>query len=269
MQSGVFHYQSSIVHYRSGGSGIRPLICFHGYGETSAAFDFLEPRFGSDYTIIAIDLPFHGQTNWNEAAVKKSMLSDMIVRLLAQKNLQQHDIHLVGFSLGGRIALCVLQELQAKVSKLILLAPDGLTVNFWYWLSTQTNIGRSAFRLTMQKPGWFLGLLNITNKLRLLNQSIYKFVNHYIHDDAVRKQLYQRWTGLRHCTPDLEKIKQIIQQQHTQVRLLYGKHDRIIGHKNGEKFLHEINTGSIQVLNCGHQVLHEKNAEAIAGALLY
>lgn len=269
MQQASFKYQSSIINYRFGGSGSRPLICFHGYGETSAAFDFLEKQVGSDYFILAPDLPFHGQTKWYSPALNAFTLSDMIIQLLAQKNIQQQDIHLIGFSLGGRIALCVLQELQSKVSKIILLAPDGLTVNFWYWLSTQTSIGRGAFKLTMQKPGWFLGLLNKANKMRLINQSIYKFVNYYIHDGEVRKQLYDRWTSLRHCTPNLDKLKQIIQQHHTQVRLLYGKHDRIIGNKKGEKFLHGVSNGSVEVLNCGHQVLHEKNAEAIKRALLY
>lgn len=197
------------------------------------------------------------------------MLGDMITELLTHRNIQQQDIHLLGFSLGGRLALCVVQQLQSQVSKIVLLAPDGLTVNFWYWLATQTRIGRKAFKLTMHKPGWFMGMLNVANKARILNQSIYKFVKYYIHDDYVRKELYERWTGLRECSPDTGKIKKIIQQHHITVRLLYGKHDRIIGNKKGQKFLHGISAGSVEVLNCGHQVLHEKNAEAIAKALLY
>lgn len=269
MQTGFFKYQTCIIHYRFGGTGTRPLVCFHGYGETSAAFNFLEKSVGDKYFILAIDLPYHGETEWNLPVLNASLLAHLITELLWQRNIQQHDIHLLGFSLGGRLALCVLQQLQSKASKIVLLAPDGLTVNFWYWLSTQTRLGRSAFRLTMAKPGWFLGLLATSNKLRLINQSIYKFVKYYIHDDAVRKELYERWTGLRHCTPKLEKIKQTIQQHHIAVRLLYGKHDRIIGNKKGQKFLRGVNTGSVEVLNCGHQVLHEKNGEAIAKALLY
>jgi pimeloyl-ACP methyl ester carboxylesterase len=45
---------------------------------------------------------------------------------------------LMGFSLDGRIALSVLELMPAGVSRLVLLAPDGLKINFWYWLSTQT-----------------------------------------------------------------------------------------------------------------------------------
>lgn len=269
MQAGIFTYHNSGIHYRLGGQGTLPLVCFHGYGENSHSFNFLEKKIGVQFFIVAIDLPFHGDTEWNEPVLNAAILSDMVSALLTYLKIPQQDIHLMGFSLGGRMALCVLQQLQSKVSRIVLLAPDGLTVNFWYWLSTQTRIGRGAFRLTMAKPGWFLGMLGAANKVRLLNQSIYKFVKYYIHDEEVRKALYQRWTGLRHCTPDIDKLKDIIQQQHISVRLLYGKHDRIIGHKKGKKFLQGISSSNFEVLDCGHQVLHDKNSEAIARALLY
>lgn len=269
MQSAFFNYQSSVIHYRSGGTGARPLICFHGYGETSGVFNFLEDRIGVDYFIIAIDLPFHGETEWALPEVNAMSLSDLVTELLQHRKIQTEDIHLLGFSLGGRLALSVLESLQHKVSKIVLLAPDGLTVNFWYWLSTKTRIGRKAFRFTMDKPGWFMGMLNVANKVKILNQSVYKFVKYYIHDEQVRHELYERWTGLRNCSPDINKLKHIIRQYHIEVRLLYGKHDRIIGNKKGLKFINGMNAGIVEVLNCGHQVLHEKNADAIRKALLY
>jgi pimeloyl-ACP methyl ester carboxylesterase len=269
MQSGHLVYRQSTIHYRYGGEGARPLVCFHGYGESSGNFDFLEKSLGNDYTIIAPDLPFHRETIWNEGVVDIAMLADVVVKLLEHLKIAPADIHLLGFSLGGRLALCVLQELKDRVSKVVLLAPDGLTINFWYWLSTQTVAGRSLFRLTMSKPGWFLGMLSVANKVKLLNQSIYKFVKYYIHDDEVRKELYERWTGLRNCSPDTGKVKELVQQHRIIVHLLYGRHDRIIGHKKGERFLKELPGCRVEVLNCGHQVLHEKNIEAIVKALLY
>jgi len=258
--------EKNTIHYRIRGSGPIPLICFHGYGESSSRFDFLESNLQSHFTIIAIDLPHHGQTEWTNP---QTSLSTIITTLLQNLNLQSTNIHLLGFSLGGRIALSLLQEMPASISKLVLLAPDGLTVNFWYWLSTQTSIGNSLFKLTMKKPGWFLGMLRISNKLRLINQSIYKFVEHYIHDDQVRKDLYHRWTGLRKYKPNKKKLKQIIAQNNISISLLYGKFDRIIGNEKGERFIKGLPKANIQVLNCGHQVLHEKNTAAIVSALLH
>ncbi len=267
MQSGFLQYHSSVIHYRFGGQGI-PLICFHGYGETSASFDFLEKPLGASHLIIAIDLPFHGDTKWNEDRIYPVILADLINKLLADLKAGATNIQLLGFSMGGRMALCTLQEMQGHASKVVLLAPDGLTVNFWYWLTTQTIVGNTVFKWTMSKPGWFLGLLRGGNKLRIINQSIYKFVEFYIHDSTVRKQLYDRWTGLSKCSPSMKRVRDIIKQHKVIVRLLYGKYDRIIGPDRGKKLTDGLPGCSTQVLNCGHQVLHEKNAEAISHALL-
>lgn len=267
MQSGFFNYRSSVVHYRFGGQGAQPLVCFHGYGESSANFDFLEKHLGASHLIVAIDLPFHGQTQWKETDLDAQLLSDITLALLTHLNADASNIQLAGFSMGGRMALCILQQIPERISTLVLLAPDGLTVNFWYWVSTQTAVGNALFRLTMRRPGWFLGMLRASNKLRIINQSIYKFVEYYIHDDIVRKELYERWTGLRNCTPSMKQIRRLIPQHGIRVRLLYGRYDRIISHERGSRLFSNLPNCSIRVLDCGHQVLHQKNAAAIGEAV--
>jgi pimeloyl-ACP methyl ester carboxylesterase len=156
-----------------------------------------------------------------------------------------------------------------QIAKLVLLAPDGLKVNFWYWLSTQTWLGNKFFRLTMKKPGWFFGFLKLLNKLKLVNASIFKFVNYYIGDAEVRRLLYARWTTLRKIKPGITIIKKNIVELKTPVRLVYGKHDRIILSSVGQKFRKGIEEYcTISVIPAGHQVLHEKHAEEILNALL-
>ena len=118
--------------------------------------------------------------------------------------------------------------MPARIEKIVLLAPDGLKVNFWYWLATQTWIGNKLFAFTMKHPGWFFGFLKVLNKLKLVNASIFKFVNYYIGDKEVRRLLYERWTTLRKIKPNLKQIKSLLRSNKTPVRLVYGKHDRII-----------------------------------------
>lgn len=267
MQPGSIQYDQSTIHYRHGGTGAIPLVCFHGYGETAANFDFLEKTAGDRYKIIAIDLPFHGQTSWNKKYVMPADLAGIVQQILQELNVGHDHVQLLGFSLGGRMALCVLQELPNRISKIVLLAPDGLTVNFWYWLATQSSVGNRLFHFTMKKPGWFMGMLRLSNKLRLLNQSIYKFVDYYIHDEHVRKALYERWTGLSKCTPDAALIKNIIARQQIPVHVLYGKYDRIITQQTGKKFMDSLPGSKVEMVNSGHLVLHEKNVKEITDAL--
>jgi len=268
MELHQFTYRNSTIGYYQFGSGPKTVICFHGYGEEATIFGFLAKYAGHQYTFYSIDLPFHGKTEWKDG---QTFTATDLQQIAEQITGNQHPTFtLMGFSLGGRIALSLYQIIPEKIEKLVLLAPDGLKVNNWYWLATQTWLGNKFFAFTMKKPQWFFGLLNLLNKLKLINASIFKFVNYYIGDAEVRRLLYTRWTTLRKIKPDIQKIKVLIGENKTPVRLVYGKHDRIILSSVGEKFRKGIEEHcTLTVIHSGHQVLHEKHSEDIVQALLH
>ena len=275
MELRQLHYRNSNIGYYRFGSGPKPAICFHGYGEEAGIFSFLSDYAGNLYTFYSLDLPFHGKTEWNDGLTfTQEDLQQIISRILEQNNIQLQTsnlkLTLLGFSLGGRAILSLCQSMPDYIEKMVLLAPDGLKVNSWYWLSTQTWLGNKFFLFTMKHPGWFFGFLKLLNKLKLVNVSIFKFVNFYIGDAKVRRLLYDRWTTLRKLKPDLKLIKSIVRKNEIQVRLLYGMHDRIILSSVGEKFKKGIEEFcSLTVIHSGHQVLHEKHIEEILPALLH
>lgn len=273
MESKVLLYKNSSIAWCSFGSGPRPVLCFHGYGEDGATYSFLEKELGDQYTFIMPDLPFHGNTQWKEGLdFTAADLQQIIEEILDQSHFDPLNSKpvLIGFSLGGRVALSLYQAQPERIEKMILLAPDGLKVNFWYWLAVRSRAGNRLFAYTMKHPRWFFGLLKLLNRLRLVNSSIFKFVNYYIGDPAVRRELYERWTGLRLLRPDLNHIRRLIQQNHTPVRLLYGRHDRIIRWERGEKFREGIEIHcTIEIIPSGHQLLREKHIAELIAAFLY
>jgi pimeloyl-ACP methyl ester carboxylesterase len=273
-------YKASSLSYIRFGTGSKTAICFHGYGEEAGSFSFLEKYAGTEYSFFSIDLPFHGKTDWKDGYhCTIDDLQQIVERILSDNNrlpvvIQSeakdgtHPLTLVGYSLGGRVVLALYEKMFLQIERLVLLAPDGLKVNFWYWLSTQTWIGNKLFSLTMRHPEWFFGFLKLLSKLKLVNASIFKFVNYYIGDKEVRRLLYARWTTLRKIRPGLNRIKSSIRNNKTKVRLVYGKHDRIILSSVGEKFKKGIEEYcTISVIHSGHQVLHEKHATEIVEAL--
>jgi pimeloyl-ACP methyl ester carboxylesterase len=275
-------YKTSRINYLRFGSGPKSAFCFHGYGEEANSFSFLEKYAGDQYTFFAVDLPFHGHTQWNEGLTFTIDDLSEIIRLLIsqvilddgavseQRSTNNGQFSLIGFSLGGRVALSLYEKMPFQIEKLILLAPDGLKVNLWYWLSTQTWIGNKLFISTMKHPGWFFFVLKILNKLRLVNASVFKFINHYIGDEEARNILYQRWIVLRKVKPGLKKIKLLISKNNTPVYLIYGKHDRIILPVRGKKFIRGIERHcTLSVILSGHQVLHENHVREILPALLH
>jgi pimeloyl-ACP methyl ester carboxylesterase len=248
------------------------MVCFHGYGENATLYGFLEKYLDDQFALYAIDLPFHGHTEWNEGlVVSDDDLRQIVERVMADAHSAPtgERFSLLGFSLGGRVVLSLYQQVPQAIDRIILMAPDGLKVNFWYWLSTQTWLGNKVFAYSMRNPGWFFAFLKTLNKLGWVNASIFKFVNYYIGNTEAREYLYQRWTGLRKLKPRLSSIKKMIRQYQTPVQLVYGKYDRIILPVRGKKFRKGIEAHcTLTVINSGHQVVHENHIDQLLPVLL-
>ena len=270
MYSDFIAFGSSGVHYCRWGTGSKILLCFHGYGESAQSFALLEEALGARFTIVAIDLPFHGSTDWKEGLFLKpadllSLIGDVVAGLPGEDG----PWWLLGYSMGGRVALRLLELVPEKVARLVLLAPDGLTLNPWYWLATQTGPGNLFFRWTMRHPQWFFSFLRLGNALKAVNPSVYKFTRQHIGDRRVRHDLYTRWTTMRGFRPHLRRIQAIISERQVPVRILYGRFDRIIRKDAGERF-REGGIGDhcrLTILPTGHQLLQPGNVPAILRSL--
>ncbi len=292
------------------GKGASLLFCFHGYGESSGSFGFLEGALARQFTIIAIDLPFHGQTEWRETGPRGRRsaeafsreagvpgtrlaqgLSTEAVRPLDPGRLDPRPLDpgellsaleqlaaglpghstgwsLLGYSMGGRIAVQLLELAPEKIRRVVLLAPDGLKVNPWYWLGTQTTLGNRFFKWTVRHPGWLFFVLRAGNLVKLVNPSVFKFVSHYIGDEEARQLLYARWTAMSGFRPQLRAIATLIIRQRTPVQLLFGNYDRIIRWERGERFRRSCAPYcQLTLLSAGHQLLQPKFMEVIVNAL--
>jgi len=260
MQSRLIKYKESLIHVSVFGNGPKQLLCFHGFGQEGNCFAVLEKELGKTFTLFAIDFPFHGKTEWKQGL---EMTHDDLQNILALiVNEQQFSI--LAYSLGGRIALHLLQTIPGQIEQLVLIAPDGLKVNFWYWLGTQTWAGNRIFAYTMKNPQWFFALLNAGHKTGLVNKSIIKFVRHNIGEETVRLELYKRWTTLRHFKPDLTIIKAVIKKKAIPMRLLYGSYDRITLSKRSDFIKKDNDHVTVTVVEGGHELLKEKFAATIA-----
>ncbi|MBS1605284.1 MAG: alpha/beta hydrolase [Bacteroidetes bacterium] len=275
MHHGYYPLNNSTIHYSLGGSGSRLLICLHGYGESAASFDFIETALGNHFTLLAIDFPFHGDTEWKDGLYFEPRdLVEMLLTIaprpdgVADARSHTPPWTLLGYSMGGRIALHLLELIPDRIDRLVLLAPDGLTMNPWYWLATQTVAGNRLFRFTMDHPQWFFTLLRAANRLKWVNPGIYKFTHRYVDDDRVRHELYTRWTTMRGFRPRLATIRNIILAQKITVFLFYGRYDRIILAKRGERFRHGIEAQChLRLLPMGHQLLQPGNLDMIVTAV--
>jgi pimeloyl-ACP methyl ester carboxylesterase len=266
MESHLLPYKNSFIHYLKFGNGTKFLFCFHGYGENASSFVFLEKALGNDYTLIAIDFPFHGNTEWNENFEFSPRDLENIINTIVPLDLQ--TISLIGYSMGGRLALAMLQYLPGKIERVVLVAPDGLHKNFWYWFSSQTAIGNRLFNYTMRNPRWFFGGMAFLRNFRLLNKSIFRFAHSYLDDPNERMLLYKRWTTMRRFLPKAGRITTVLKEYNIPLKMLFGSYDRIILSNRSARLDKKNDTISVKTIRAGHQLLKEKYTKDIA-ALFY
>lgn len=267
MEQQFISYQQATFSFLTGGNGKKVLLCLHGFGEEATTFSFLEKYLADEFTVYAVDLPWHGQTKWqNKLTFPVKNLVALLELMIPDFN--NRSIHLLCFSMGGRVGLSLLERIPQKIEKAILLAPDGLNVNGWYWLATQTWLGNGLFKYTMRYPQWFGFIVDQMNRRKWVNSSVAKYVHNYIDDKKARDDLYRIWTTMRKFRPNLKHIKRKLSEHHIPLHLVFGSYDRVIPAENGYRFQKESNEWiHVHELQAGHLLLKEKHAAFIISLL--
>ncbi len=268
MDTGSYYisYQHSRIHYRRGGEGQRWLFCFHGYGEDAESFDFLVKQLGSQFTLIAIDLPYHGKTEWKEGLFFDPLA---LVSLIHELKPAHIPMQLMGYSMGGRVALQLYTLVPHEISGLFLFAPDGLHRNPWQRIATNTKAGNHLFKFLMQYPGWILYPLRFAGRIGLYNRNLLRFIDHYLGKADERSILYKRWTTLRYFKATEQALIKALQTNPVRVELVFGRYDNVIPAKHGIPFRQEAgDMVRVTVWEAGHQLLKQKHHARICELLV-
>jgi pimeloyl-ACP methyl ester carboxylesterase len=104
------------LYYETHGSG-RPMILLHGGLGSSEMFGPVFPALAERHRVIAPDLQGHGRTADIDRPLDVRLMADDIAALIDHLGLDKPDV--VGYSLGGGVALQVAIKYPAKVGRLV------------------------------------------------------------------------------------------------------------------------------------------------------
>ena len=259
-------YKDNIISYESFGSGSEYILCFHGYAQAASRWSILEPYLNPRFTLYAFDLPYHGKTQWN--AVDTFTVASLVEIVKQVLPAAVKKFNLLAYSMGGRIALRLLQEIPQMITKAVLLAPDGLHRNRWYRFATHTVLGRRIFNEFKKNPKLIITVGKRLKKQGVLSEQMYNLAYYYIHDETARFLLYNRWISTRHFQPNLKLLRQIISQYHIPVEMVFAKHDKVIVADHGIEFIKGLeHQARIHIIDTGHSFLYASQAAFIASLL--
>lgn len=251
---------NSTYHYYTFGNGPEPLLAFHGFGQSGKEFAVFEKYLGDKFTIYSFDVLHHGKSEYHGKPITDSDLEELINSFTKNNSIDKFS--LIGFSLGGKVVLKLVELFHERLNNVILLSPDGLKINPLYRFSTVTSTGRFLFRGFIKNPAPVSKTALLLKNMKILDPKIYNFVHSQIYSKEMREKIYKVWITYQNINPDLDKIAELVNKNTFRFLLIFGKHDRVIHPKYGERFIRKLKDKNVFVLlNTGHQLISAKVAE--------
>jgi pimeloyl-ACP methyl ester carboxylesterase len=109
------------LYYETHGSG-RPLILLHGGLGSGEMFGPALPLLAAGHQVIAVDLQGHGRTADIDRPIDIRVMADDIAALIDHLGLDRPDV--VGYSLGGGVALQTAVKYPQKVRRLVAVSAN-------------------------------------------------------------------------------------------------------------------------------------------------
>lgn len=111
-------YKNKEVVYFTLGEGY-PLILIHGYLADSKIWSEIAGILSRSFKLYIVDLPGHGQSEWNPECTSLKSLSEAIARIMHFEGVQ--SVFILGHSMGGYVAIEMMRNRFINVTGLILL----------------------------------------------------------------------------------------------------------------------------------------------------
>lgn len=255
------------IHYLEVGHGPQLLVGFPGYGHNAHSLLPLAQYLDTTYTCVLADMPHHGNSRWTPGVVfTKAMLVQLITSLLDQYKCPK--ISLLGYSMGGRVCLTIIEELPQYVERATLIASDGLVNNKYYTFVTGTVLGKRLFAHLLTHPAPYHKMILLLKRARLISPWQYKFISYYTGDPMIRKKLSLIWPAMSALIPSAPAVHKAIRQYNIQVHLFMGKFDKVIPASHGRQFAAGNTNIHLHILEKGHSIIGYDTAREIAGTLL-
>lgn len=265
-RSGFISTGKEQLHYQQYGKGNNIIIAFHGYGDTSTIFREFEPMITDQYSIISIDLPHHGSSGWpDDKKLLPEELRSLVTNIKAKFDCSKFS--LMGYSMGGRVCMKIIEMFPGDINHVVLLASDGLKPNALYSFVTRNAVGKKMFRSFLTDANAYMSFVKIARSLRLIDHSRYKFAMRYLHDKQERRFLLKVWPCMSLIIPDYKVLTRLINEHQTPVDIFMGYYDKVIPLGLAEQFSKGMDSVHVHVLKRGHKLIDKETIQEVITCL--
>ena len=100
--------------------------------------------------------------------------------------------------------------------------------------------------------------------LKLMDRQVVDFFRSQIREEAQRERIYKSWNAFKFLQPDLVEIRKKLFRYKIELRLIFGKRDKVIPPKLAEKLSdNSVKHAKVHFLEQGHDLIKVEVAENI------
>ena len=250
-----------IIRAKEQGMGQHLLLCLHGFGENRHAFDQLLKMAPRDWVLVSVDLPLFGQSQWldSQVPIKDQTWQAMIHAL--QDRYPRVTWHILGYSMGGKIALKIQEFLPQAARTIVVVTPDGLKRHPAHHFVTHSLIGKWLFQKIMLAPTAILKMNQIAYRLGLIDRFLYRFVNGNFGEKRWRERVYLTIRLYEGFHLNWDKLARVAEAHGTNWLLIWGQHDPTFSQQSADRMLRFIPQTQTWQLDGGHMLLRDQIQE--------
>lgn len=259
----IFETEHSTLHYYEYGTGKDILLAFHGFGMRGTQFKVLEEAFEKKYKIISFDLFFHGNTVVKDNSVgnirkglQSKLFSEQINSFLKDKYPTVKKVSLLSYSIGTRMALCLIENIPEKIASVYLIAPDGIEPNKLLKIGGKNYLVNRLFYKLVYSPKTVSFLLKSLLRFKYIDDAIYRILKAEFGTTETRLISYNTITYYAQLSFDRQKIASFINTHKLNCHLYFGKKDKLFPSAIGERFGKLLNQPNIHVFDDGHELVN-------------
>ena len=248
--------KDEILAVRVYGNGKKKAIAFHGYGQDGSVFEKWV-NFHTEYSLYSVDLFYHGHSSWPEE--QPGLSHDQFLQIFRQiiNKFEIESFLLLGFSMGGKFVLSLMQTIPGKIEEVVLIAPDGIYKDFWYRLGARSEIGKVFFKYFINHPALLFNTVKFLSNAKIVDRYFSRFTIQQMSTLEQRTKVYKSWLYLNKFFVPTNQIAKSVEKYSIPMTIVLGKHDRIISRSRVEKFAKKIKRSNVKIIESGHSKLVE------------
>jgi pimeloyl-ACP methyl ester carboxylesterase len=249
------------LHVRDTGPRDAPaVIMLHGFGASLHTWEDWAQGLADHYRVIRFDLPGFGLSGPDPSDDYSDARSlRLITGLMDQLGVARAAM--VGNSMGGKLAWLLAAEQPERVTKLILIAPDGFaSPGFEYGKKAEVPMVARLLPYTLPKIMVKMNLAPAYANPNFLTDRLLTRYRDLMLAPGSRQVLLERMAQI-----DLQEPAPLLAQITAPTLLLWGEQDRMIPISNAQDYLKDIKGSRlISFKTLGHLPQEEAPAESLA-----